>query len=85
MIQILTQEASLEEGVLITSDKLDALVNTGYFNEKVILPPVERVIGGLPSDLVEEQPSLGEITARLRLLIGATSQLGKSLAMAVQY
>jgi glycine reductase len=85
LIQVLTEETSLEEAVLIGSDKLDALVNTGFFNERVTFPGVERIIGGLPSDLIEGQPATGEITTRLRLLAGATSQLGESNMIAVQY
>ena len=85
LIQVLTDESSLEEGVLINSHKIDGLINTGFFNEKVTLRPLEKIVGGDGSDLIEGESPENEMTVRLRLLSGATSQLGGSKMVAVQY
>lgn len=85
LTEILTDETNLEEGVLINSEKLDALINLGFFNQRSTFPPANRVIGASPFELIHEKPVSGEINPRLRLLTGATSQLGESSVIAVQF
>lgn len=64
-----------------TTPRADALVSAGNANERITLPPMDRVIGdvGIIEKMAGGQPgSLSEqgITAELQVIMGATNELG---------
>ncbi|MFQ5874494.1 MAG: glycine/sarcosine/betaine reductase component B subunit [Dehalococcoidia bacterium] len=62
----------------------DAIVSTGNYEREITLPPVERVIGGT-NLVVTNLDAAGSLTVTIRHLYGATSPLGQTRLMGVQY
>ncbi|SDZ15549.1 glycine/sarcosine/betaine reductase component B subunit [Tindallia californiensis] len=62
--------------------KADAVVSTGNANEAILLPPMEKVIGSIPSadrgvsGTEGEDPCKDSIQVELNAIMGATNELG---------
>jgi sarcosine reductase len=64
--------------------EVDAIVSMGFPFEKLVLPPVERVIG--EADVVGQGPAVeGEMIQPLGSIYGVLCQLGSSRLTAVRY
>ena len=71
---------SSEGALLFNTPWADAIVNVGSYDRLIILPAVEKVIGG-PVTFGGNRPAEGEIEVPVYLLSGAMNQIGASRLM----
>ena len=73
-----------ESGFVHYVPEADAIVSVGNYEEQVMLPPVDRVIGGRTL-LLSDMDAEGALTVTVRYMYGASSPLGDGKLMGVQY
>ena len=73
-----------DTGFVYFAPEAEAIVSTGNFEEQVVLPRVDRVIGGKALLMSGDDPQ-GELTVRIGQILGATHTLGKGKLSGIAY
>ena len=73
-----------DTGFVYFAPEAEAIVSTGNFEEQVVLPRVDRAIGGKSLLMTGDDPQ-GELTVRIGQILGATQTLGKGKLSGIAY
>ena len=73
-----------DTGFVYFSPEVGAIVSTGNFEKEIVLPKVDRVIGGRSILMTGDDPQ-GELTVRIGQILGATQTLGMGKLSGIAY
>ena len=73
-----------DTGFVYFAPEAEAIVSTGNFELQVVLPRLDRVIGGKSLLMTGDDPQ-GELTVRIGQILGATHTLGKGKLSGIAY
>ena len=73
-----------DTGFVYFAPEAEAIVSTGNFEEQVVLPGVDRVIGGKSILMTGDDPQ-GELTVRIGQILGATQTSGMGKLSGITY
>ena len=73
-----------DTGFVYFAPEAEAIVSTGNFEEEVVLPGVDRVIGGKSLLMTGDDPQ-GELTVRIGQILGATHTSGMGKLSGIAY
>ena len=73
-----------DTGFVYFAPEAEAIVSTGNFEEEVVLPRVDRVIGGKSLLMTGDDPQ-GELTVRIGQILGATHTSGMGKLSGIAY
>ena len=73
-----------DTGFVYFAPEAEAIVSTGNFEEEVVLPRVDRVIGGKSLLMTGDDPQ-GELTVRIGQILGATQTSGMGKLSGIAY
>ena len=73
-----------DTGFVYFAPEAEAIVSTGNFEEQVVLPGVDRVIGGKSLLMTGDDPQ-GELTVRIGQILGATHTSGMGKLSGIAY
>ncbi len=75
---------SSDDSLLVSTPLADAIVNIGSYNKLIILPAIERVIGG-PVTFPNNKSAKEEIEIATSFICGTVNQIGASRLMMREY
>jgi len=72
-----SHDGSVDEALIFNTPKADAIVNVGSYVNPMVLPALERLIGG-PLAFGHHMPAKGQIEVAFHQLSGVLNQIGAS-------